>query len=44
LCAKKCPVNAISGEAKEIHEIDQDVCIKCGLCFNACKFGAIDKI
>ena len=44
LCAKKCPVNAISGEAKEIHEIDQDVCIKCGLCFNACKVGAIDKI
>ncbi len=44
LCAKKCPVNAISGEAKEIHEIDQDGCIKCGLCFNACKVGAIDKI
>ncbi|MCK4630172.1 MAG: NADH-quinone oxidoreductase subunit NuoF [Bacteroidales bacterium] len=44
LCATKCPVNAISGEAKEIHEIDQDVCIKCGLCFSACKVGAIDKI
>ncbi|MBE9511181.1 MAG: NADH-quinone oxidoreductase subunit NuoF [Bacteroidetes bacterium] len=44
LCAKKCPVNAISGEAKEIHKIDQDACIKCGLCFNACKVGAIDKI
>ncbi|NQU81288.1 MAG: NADH-quinone oxidoreductase subunit NuoF [Bacteroidetes bacterium] len=44
LCAKKCSVNAISGEAKEIHEIDQDGCIKCGLCFNACKVGAIDKI
>ncbi len=44
LCAKKCPVNAISGEAKEIHEIDQDACIKCGLCFNACKVGAIDKL
>jgi len=44
LCAKKCPVNAISGEVKEIHEIDQDACIKCGLCFNACKVGAIDKL
>jgi len=44
LCAKKCPVNAISGEAKEIHKIDQDGCIKCGLCFNACKVGAIDKL
>ena len=44
LCAKKCPVNAISGEVKEIHEIDQDACIKCSLCFNACKVGAIDKL
>ena len=44
LCAKKCPVNAISGEVKEIHEIDQDACIKCGLCVNACKVGAIDKL
>ena len=43
LCAKKCPVNAISGKAKEIHEIDQDVCIKCGLCFNACKFSKNDQ-
>jgi NADP-reducing hydrogenase subunit HndC len=41
VCARKCPVNAISGERRKLHEIDQDVCIKCGECYNACKFDAI---
>ncbi len=41
MCAKKCPVQAISGEVKNPHEIDQDVCIKCGQCYSLCKFGAI---
>ena len=40
-CAKKCPVEAISGEKKEIHVIDHDKCIKCGKCEETCKFGAI---
>ena len=44
LCARNCPVNAITGERKAIHVIDQDVCIKCGKCLDNCKFGAIDKI
>jgi NADH:ubiquinone oxidoreductase subunit F (NADH-binding) len=44
LCAKKCPVNAIAGKAKEAHIIDQDACIKCGFCFDACKFNAVEKI
>ncbi|MBR6472133.1 MAG: NADH-quinone oxidoreductase subunit NuoF [Firmicutes bacterium] len=44
LCARNCPVNAISGKVKELHVIDQDVCIKCGKCLDNCKFGAIDKI
>jgi len=43
LCAKKCPVNAISGEKKQPHKIDQNKCIKCGACYEACKFGAITK-
>ena len=30
LCAKKCPVGAISGEIKGKHVIDQDKCVKCG--------------
>ncbi|MBQ6381669.1 MAG: 4Fe-4S binding protein, partial [Clostridia bacterium] len=41
LCARNCPVNAISGKVKEVHEIDQDKCIKCGVCLDNCKFGAI---
>ena len=41
LCARKCPVQAISGEVKNPHEIDQNVCIKCGQCYTLCKFGAI---
>ncbi len=40
-CRKKCPVNAITGEAKEIHAIDQDLCVKCGQCLEACKFEAV---
>ncbi|MBR0415488.1 MAG: NADH-quinone oxidoreductase subunit NuoF [Clostridia bacterium] len=43
LCARNCPVNAISGKVKEVHEIDQDKCIKCGVCLDNCKFGAIIK-
>ena len=41
MCAKQCPVSAINGEVKKPHEIDQDTCIRCGACFNTCKFGAI---
>jgi NADH:ubiquinone oxidoreductase subunit F (NADH-binding)/(2Fe-2S) ferredoxin/Pyruvate/2-oxoacid:ferredoxin oxidoreductase delta subunit len=36
LCLKACPVNAIAGERKKIHVIDQAACIKCGACFNVC--------
>ena len=36
LCLKNCPVNAISGERKKVHTIDQALCIKCGACFNVC--------
>lgn len=42
VCARNCPVNAISGERKETHIIDQDICIKCGICFQVCKFDAIN--
>lgn len=43
LCARKCPVNAISGEVKKIHTIDQSKCIKCGACMDGCRFKAIVK-
>jgi NADH-quinone oxidoreductase subunit F len=41
VCAKNCPVNAISGERKQVHAIDQDVCIKCGVCYTKCNFDAV---
>jgi NADP-reducing hydrogenase subunit HndC len=43
LCAKNCPVGAISGAVKGAHTIDQSKCIKCGLCQTNCRFDAIDK-
>lgn len=43
LCARKCPVNAISGEIKNPYVIDQSKCIKCGVCMDVCKFDAIEK-
>ncbi len=42
VCARNCPTNAISGERKQIHVIDQDKCIKCGNCVTACKFDAVN--
>lgn len=41
ICKKQCPTNAISGEAKSIHEIDQEACIKCGVCMDKCPIDAI---
>jgi NADP-reducing hydrogenase subunit HndC len=43
-CARNCPVNCISGERKQLHVIDQALCIKCGACFDKCKFNAIAVI
>lgn len=43
-CARVCPVGCISGEKKEVHIIDQSICIKCGACMDKCKFNAIELI
>ena len=43
LCKKACPVNAIDGELKQLHVIRQEDCIRCGVCFDKCKSGAIKK-
>jgi len=43
LCARDCPVGAISGEKKQAHLIDIDKCIKCGKCITVCNFDAIYK-
>ena len=41
LCARNCPTHAISGKVREVHVIDKDICIKCGVCMANCKFGAV---
>ena len=43
LCARNCPVMCISGGPKQRHDIDQEKCIKCGVCYTTCKFHAIDR-
>ncbi len=43
LCARNCPVGAITGEVKQQHKIDTTKCIKCGQCMTNCRFGAIIK-
>lgn len=43
LCARNCPVSAISGNVKEAHIIDTEKCIKCGKCIESCRFGAVVK-
>jgi Na+-translocating ferredoxin:NAD+ oxidoreductase RNF subunit RnfB len=46
LCKKSCPVDAIAGERKRVHVIDQELCIKCGACFDVCppKVSAVTKL
>jgi NADH:ubiquinone oxidoreductase subunit F (NADH-binding)/Pyruvate/2-oxoacid:ferredoxin oxidoreductase delta subunit/(2Fe-2S) ferredoxin len=41
LCAKRCPEEAITGEKKKPHHLNLEKCIKCGICYDACKFDAI---
>ena len=41
LCAKKCPVGAITGELKKPYSIDAEKCIRCGACINSCRKGAV---
>ena len=43
ICAKNCPVGAISGSKEEPYSIDQDKCIKCGVCMAKCPFKSIMK-
>jgi len=38
-----CPSGAITGEKKKLHKISSAACIKCGACFDVCKFDAVKK-
>jgi ferredoxin len=44
LCAKECPVDAISGEEKKPHFIDSEKCTRCGVCYEVCDFDAVEVI
>ena len=46
ICGKRCPVDGIAGGKNKVHVIDQELCIRCGTCFDACppRFEAISKI
>ncbi|MCG8579752.1 MAG: NAD(P)H-dependent oxidoreductase subunit E [Bacteroidales bacterium] len=43
-CAKACPVDAIAYEPYKVHSIDQEACVKCGLCVDECEFDTIIKV
>jgi len=43
LCARRCPVDAITGEKRKPHVIDPATCIKCGECYTVCKFDAVTR-
>jgi len=42
VCARNCPVGAITGERRKPHSIDPDVCVRCGICMQVCNFNAIE--
>jgi NADH:ubiquinone oxidoreductase subunit F (NADH-binding)/(2Fe-2S) ferredoxin/NAD-dependent dihydropyrimidine dehydrogenase PreA subunit len=44
VCARNCPVECISGTRKEAHVIDQERCVKCGQCFEVCRFSAVERV
>jgi NADH-quinone oxidoreductase subunit F len=45
ICLKECPSEAITGERKKLHRIDQEECIRCGTCMVVCppKVSAVEK-
>jgi NADH-quinone oxidoreductase subunit F len=46
ICLRNCPVEAISGDKRMVHVIDQSQCISCGACLEVCppKFSAVVKV
>jgi NADH-quinone oxidoreductase subunit F len=44
VCARRCPVAAISGSPKNLHTIDDSKCTRCGVCRDVCRFKAVDII
>ncbi len=44
VCFSVCPTNAIIGQTKTLHVIDQDACIQCGACYQLCRFDSIKRV
>jgi NADH:ubiquinone oxidoreductase subunit F (NADH-binding)/(2Fe-2S) ferredoxin/ferredoxin len=46
ICKRGCPAEAIAGDKRLIHIIDQNKCIKCGNCLDVCppRFNAVTKV
>ncbi len=44
VCARNCPVEAISGERRHTHVIDINTCIRCGICLQVCNFNAVKVV
>jgi Na+-translocating ferredoxin:NAD+ oxidoreductase RNF subunit RnfB len=43
MCARRCPANCIAGERKQLHVIDDARCVKCGQCYDVCRFDAVTR-
>ncbi len=41
VCARNCPSKAITGEKQKVHVINTDLCERCGICMQVCKFNTI---
>lgn len=41
VCRRNCASEAIIGTKGVAHRIDQSKCIKCGVCYEVCNFGAV---
>jgi len=44
ICLKNCPADAITGEKKVPHVINQEKCTLCGTCWEKCPFTAVMKV
>lgn len=44
VCKRECPEDAITGKKKEPHNIDAELCVKCGVCYDVCRFDAVIRI
>ena len=41
VCARVCPVNAITGVRNQLHHINADICIECGACGRVCPYQSV---